>query len=276
MRSVTHRLLGIVALIASLALVGAAGVTAQGTGTTQVQLDLSGAIHQGTCDAPGDTVAFQVGDFIRIQESEIVGSTDIALTMRAQQTLEADFDDLFGPDSADYAFVVLDNTDPQGDPVACGALGGVQVNGQVVIGLTSTDDATNNDELVGAAVFGSTVPAGPTTQPAQTPGQLPVQAYISEDALAPDETVPTTVAPTQTLPPASPTPAPSTPVPTQEPTLAPTEDPTMAPTEAPTQAPTEAPTQPPTQAPTEAPTQAPTEAPPTDAPTQAPTEEVVT
>ena len=265
MRSTKHRMVGIIALVTSLALIGAAGVTAQGTGNTQTQLDLSAAIHQGTCDAPGVTAAFQVGDFIPIQEAEIVGSSDIALTMRAQQTLQTDFDDLFGPNAPDYAFVVLDNTDPEAEPVACGALGGVQVNGQLVVGLTATDAALDDDALVGVAVFGSTEPTGPTTQPAQTPGQMPVQAYVSEDALTPAEPTPMTVPSTQTPPPASPTSAPSTPIPTQPPTTAPTEAPTTAPTEEPTMAPTEVPTELPTMAPTEAPTELPTQM-PTEAP----------
>ena len=262
MRFRSKRDTALLGLVSSLALVGAAGVAAQSDATSQPSLDLSGAIHQGTCEAPGAS-AFQVGDFIRIQESEIVGSTDVAFNLRAQQTLQADFDDLFGEDAVDHVFLVVDNTDPQGDPIACGALGGARVNGQVVIGLAVTDDATGDEELAGVAIFGNTTPSGPTTQPAQTPGQLPVQAYVSEDALTPDEPTPAVITPTRTAP-ASPTAAPSTPVPTQEPTAAPTESPTIAPTEQPTEAPTETPTQ----APTEAPTQEPTEAPPTEEPTQ--------
>lgn len=272
MRSALQRVPGIIALVALLSLVGAAGVGGQGATTAQDQLDLSGAIHEGTCGDPADSNTYQVGDFIRIQESEIVGSQDIELTLRAQQTLQTEFDDLFGTEAPDYAFLVIDNTDPDGAPVACGALGGVQVNGQLVIGITSTDDASDDEELVGVAVFGNTQPTGPTTQPAQTPGQLPVHAYVSEEALTPDPVTPTVVAPTPTPPPppppASPTAAPSTPIPTQEPTIAPTEEPTMAPTEEPTQAPTESPTQAPTEEPTQMPTQAPTQAPPTIEPTE--------
>lgn len=270
MRSVSNRVPGIVALIAALLLMGAAAVAAQTTGTNEDQLDLFGAIHEGTCEAPGSTAAYHVGDFIEIQESEIVGSSDLALTLRAQQTLQADFDDLFGADAPGYVFVVLDNADPQGDPVACGAVGGVRVNGQVVVGLVTSETITDDGELAGVAVFGNTVPSGPTTQPAQTPGQLPVQAYISSDALTPEPTTPAPVTPTP--PQASPTPAPSTPVPTHEPTIAPTESPTQAPTEAPTQPPTESPTDAPTEVPTQEPTDPPTEE-PTDSPTEIPTEE---
>lgn len=253
-RSVRHPVSALVALVVVLALAGTAGVAAQDT--TSPPPDLSGAIAQGTCDVPGQA-AFQVGDFIRIDQAEIVGSTDIAFSLRAQRNIDSTLDALFG--QTPYVFLVIDNADPSGGPVACGALGGVNVNGQITIALTAPDETQDGrDRIVGVAIFGATTPTGPTTQPAAQPGQLPVQAYLSEDALTPPETPETVVTqPQPTTAPASPTAAPSTPEPTMMPTMAPTMAPTTAPTEEPTEAPTEEPTEVPTEVPTEDSTQEP-------------------
>jgi hypothetical protein len=260
----SRRALAVTGLTVCLGLAGAPEVAAQGTGTP---LDLSGAIYSGTCDSLGESAVFQVGDFIPVNETEILGSKDIDFNLRAQQTLQADIEGLFNGTSP-YAFVVRDNTDPQGDPVACGEIGGVQVNGLIVVGIDATDTTTTNGQqrIVGVAVFGSTEPTGPTTQPATTPGQLPVQAYLSEDALTqqptPTATTTTQVVPTQAPPAASPT-TQATATATMEPTMEPTTEPTVEPTEEPTTAPTEEPTTAPTLPPTEVP---PTTAPPTEAP----------
>ncbi len=274
--SLSHRVVAIIGLTLCALLAGSSGTAAQGTGTT---LDLSGAIYSGTCDSLGDTAVFQVGDFIPVNDADVLGSKNIDFNLRAQQTLQADVEGLFNG-TTPYAFVVRDNTDPQADPVACGEIGGVQVNGLIVVGIDATDTTTANAQprIVGVAVFGSTEPSGPTTQPATTPGQLPVQAYLSEDALTqqptptPTTTTTTQAVPTQAPPAASPT-AQATVAPTVEPTMEPTTEPTMEPTTEPTAAPTEEPTTAPTVEPTIAPpTEAPTDVPPppTEAPTEAP------
>lgn len=257
-RSLRHPVSGLVALVLTLALAGTAGVAAQGTTASTPPPDLSGAIVEGTCATIGQTV-LTVGDFIRIDQSEIVGSTDIAFTLRAQRSVQGSIDDLFG--QVAYAFVVTDNTAIGGAPVACGNLGGVNVNGQITIALTAPDQMLPGRNLVvGVAIFGATTPEGPTTQPSAQPGLLPVQAYLAEAALAPP---PTTTVPVQppvqpTTAPASPTAAPSTPEPTMAPTMMPTMAPTMAPTMPPTAPPTSPPTAPPTSPPTAPPTSPPT------------------
>lgn len=228
-RSLRHPISALVALVLTLSLAGTAGVSAQDT--TSPPPDLSGAIAQGTCDAPGQA-SIQVGDFIRIDESEVVGSQEIEFTLRTQRNVDSTLDALFGP--TPHVFIVTDNADPSAGPVACGALGGVNVNGQITIALTTPDqEQADRDRIVGVAIFGATTPTGPTTQPAVQPGQLPVQAYLSEDALTPPEVVETTVAPTPTptTAPATPTAAPSTPEPTMMPTgTAPVTATTMPPT----------------------------------------------
>ncbi len=229
-RTLRNPVSALIALVVVLALAGTAGVAAQDTSSPPP--DLSGVIAQGTCDAPGQVI-HQVGDFIRIDESSVVGSTDIAFTLRAQRDIDGTLDALFA--QTQYVFLVIDNTDSGGDPVACGALGGVNVNGQITIALMAPDSTdADRDRIVGVAIFGATTPTGPTTQPASQPGQLPVQAYLSEDALTPPET-PVPTAPETTVPPTpTPTVAPSSPVPTMMPTMAPTWTATMAPTIAPT------------------------------------------
>lgn len=217
-RTLRNPVSALIALVVVLALAGTAGVAAQDTSSPPP--DLSGVIAQGTCDAPGQVI-HQVGDFIRIDESSVVGSTDIAFTLRAQRDIDGTLDALFA--QTQYVFLVIDNTDSGGDPVACGALGGVNVNGQITIALMAPDSTdADRDRIVGVAIFGATTPTGPTTQPASQPGQLPVQAYLSEDALTPPET-PVPTAPETTVPPTpTPTVAPSSPVPTMMPTMAPT------------------------------------------------------
>jgi hypothetical protein len=258
-RPLRHPVSALVALVLALGLVGTAGVAAQGIPSTPPP-DLSGAIAQGTCDAPGQAT-IQVGDFVRINQSEIVGSQDIAFSLRAQRNVDSTLDGLFG--QTPYVFLVVDNANPGAGPVACGALGGVNVNGQVTIALTAPDPMmAGRDLIVGVAIFGATTPEGPTTQPAAQPGQLPVQAYLSEAALTQPEAQTTAPTPTPTTAPASPTAAHSSPEPTMAPTMPPTTAPTMAPTRPPTAPPTSPPTAPPTSPPTAPPTSPPT-APPT-------------
>jgi hypothetical protein len=247
-RSFRHPISALVALVLTLSLAGGVAVAAQDTSSPPP--DLSGAIAQGTCDAPGQA-SIQVGDFIRIDDSEVVGSQEIEFTLRTQRNVDSSLDALFGP--TPHVFIVTDNADPGAGPVACGALGGVNVNGQITIALTTPDqEQADRDLIVGVAIFGATTPSGPTTQPAVQPGQLPVQAYLSENALTPPEVVETTVppTPTPTTAPATPTAAPSTPEPTMMPTMAPTAPPTMAPTMPPTAPPTMPPTVPSTVPPT--------------------------
>jgi hypothetical protein len=240
-QSLRHPVSALVALVLALCLVGGAGVAAQGIPTTPPP-DLAGGIAQGTCDAPGQ-VTIQVGDFVRIQQSELVGSQDVAFTLRTQRNVDSSLDALFG--QTPYVFLVTDNANPGAAPVACGALGGVNANGQITVGLTAPDPfGTGRDIVVGVAIFGATTPTGPTTQPAAQPGQLPVQAYIAEVALTQPQ--PVQQQPVQpTTAPASPTAAPSTPEPTMAPTMAPTSPPTMPPTSPPTAPPTSPPTMPP-------------------------------
>ncbi len=126
-RTLRHPVTALIALVLTLALAGTAGVTAQGTTTP---LDLSGAIAQGTCDAPGQA-SIQVGDFIRIDESEVVGSQEIEFTLRTQRNVDSTLDALFGP--TPHVFIVADNADPSAGPVACGALGGVAVPAAVLL-----------------------------------------------------------------------------------------------------------------------------------------------
>jgi hypothetical protein len=205
-RSLKHPVSALVALVVALSLAGGVAVAAQGTGA-DAPPDLSGAIAQGTCDAPGQA-SIQVGDFIEIDASEVVGSQEIEFTLRTQRNVDSTLDALFGP--TPHVFIVTDNTDPGAGPVACGALGGVNVNGQITVALLATDATMDDrDRIVGVAIFGATTPSGPTTQPAVQPGQLPVQAYLSETALTPPEVVETVVPQTQT--PTTPTSATSTP-----------------------------------------------------------------
>jgi hypothetical protein len=236
------RLPMIVALLGALALTGTFGSAAnlQDDGP----LDLSGAVYQGPCASLNQNPTWQVGDFIPVNESNLIGYDDVGPLLRSEGTIDTTLDDLFR-DGGAYSFVVRDNTDPQGDPVACGRLGGVLVSGQVVIGIFIENDA--NENLVGVAVFGSTSRAEPRSEgsQAQLPENVPVQAYLFVDQLtdAPEAGV----TPTQdTGQPAGPTPTPSTPTSTPTPST-PTSTPT--PTVTPTQAPaTETPTPEPTDA----------------------------
>ena len=221
MRSPTQRFLALVTLVALLGLAGVPGTVAQG----DAPRNLTGAIFTGPCDTLGDTATYPAGDFIAVDEDTIIGYQQVPPVLRSQATLPAGLDALFQPQQV-YSYVVRDNADPGGDPVACGELGGVQVNGQIVIGLFKpSPDDPETGELVGVAIFGNTTPTGPTTQPANAQNETPVQAYLYENALDGAET-PTPMAPPP--PPPTPTTAPASP--TAAPTMAPTTSPTMMPT----------------------------------------------
>jgi hypothetical protein len=259
MRPPTHRILAILTLTALLALAGAPATAAQ----DDEQLNLSGAIFTGPCDTLADTATHPAGDFIEVDEDAIIGYQQVPPFLRAQATLPAGLDTLFQPQQV-YSYVVRDNADPTADPVACGELGGVQVNGQVVIGLYQPDPASPDDPaaevLVGVAVFGNTTPSGPTTQPSNAQSETPVQAYLYENVLAGIET-PTPMAPS---PPPPPTPTPTTAP--ASPTTAPTEAPTTMPTTTTTATATETATATATATETATSTEEPTEQ-PTDEPT---------
>lgn len=215
-RSLRHPVSALVALILALGLAGGVAA-AQGTTGSAAPPSFSSAILDGTCDAPGEVV-YQLGDFTRVQEADVVGSRDIDFTLVTQSTIESNLDTLFGSTTT-YVFAVMDKSDPAAPMVACGELGGVNVNGQIAVALVAgAGRVADEGDLVGAAIFGATNPTQPTTAPAAPSGQVPVQAYLSEAALQPAATptpVPTQPPVTPTPVPATPTAAPSTPTATE-------------------------------------------------------------
>jgi outer membrane biosynthesis protein TonB len=259
------RVLVIMALLGAIVLGGSFGSAAILQDTDDETLDLSGAVYQGPCASLNQNPTWQVGDFIPVDETDLIGYDDVGPLLRSEGTIDTSLDDLFR-DGGAYSFVVRDNTDPQAEPVACGRLGGVLVSGQVVIGIFIENGA--NENLVGVAVFGSTssgqqrsqaqqaqqteTPETTQAQQVQLPEEVPVQAYLFVDQLT--EAPASTGTPESEATPTMATDQPAAPTPTPAP--APTQTPTPAPTQAPTAAPTQAPTAAPTQAPTAAPTDA--------------------
>jgi hypothetical protein len=269
----TRHIFAIVLLLVTLGIAGATGVFAQGTTSPP---DLSGTIVEGTCDTPGEE-AFAVGEFIRIDPDDVIGASEIAFSLRAQRTIQTDLDTLFG--ATPYAFVVRNNANVGAGPVACGALGGILVDGQIVIGLTAPDRLLGGEALVGVAIFSATASTDAGNPPTTVPSEIPVQAYLSEDAMARSAATPAAVT-TSTRVPSTSTAVPSatgtqaaSPEPTQTATSTATATETATATATATNTPTETPASTATATTTSTPTDTPTST-ATNTPTDTPTSTV--
>ncbi len=269
MRSRFGRMLTAAGLAAAIGVSGATGIAV--AQQTDEQLNLFGAIAQGTCEQYGGNPAYQVGEFIPIEQEEVVGSTDFVFTHRAEGTVPIDINELLQADNP-YSYLVLDGADPQSDPVACGEIGGVVVQGRLTIGL----EQWNVDDLVGAVVFGQRTVEGQAGAPTPATGEEPetevlVAAYIAAEDLALEETEEATE-PAAPAAEASPTGV-ATAVPTETPTEIPAETPADAPTETPTDVPADTPADTPANTPANTPVDTPADTPantPADTPANTP------
>lgn len=129
-RSRRTRTRGIV--VGALAMLGVV-TTGSAAAIAQVESPVVGAINAGTCDALGERVhelaPVDVGDAV---VGERVGS-ELALAMSYSITdLDAAFDDLV---AAPHAIVVP----ADGDPLACGEIGGYGDDDGLIVGLRGLD-----------------------------------------------------------------------------------------------------------------------------------------
>jgi hypothetical protein len=103
-------------------------------------------IHTGACDTLGEAPAFEVGaaflpgtDDEDSEGNELRGSRAAVPVLVAEATIDSDFGEVL--DDAEHALVVHASESDLQTIEACGALGGVVVDGRLVVGLTPVNDS---------------------------------------------------------------------------------------------------------------------------------------
>ena len=227
-------------LVASFALIGLvgfnSGVLAQDDPTPTPAPPSTGsgmlaAVHQGTCQAPAEASAADLGEFGEPTDAdgnpvEVQGTlTGPAVLQASASGLDMDLNETL-TGGVTYVILVHQSQQEYSTYLACGEIAGPVVDNNLAVALRPI----NNAGFAGLATLQSN--DGGTTDST---------VYLISDLLAlsggsmsgTPETQPTPIAAQGTFPP--------TEVPTEAPTAPPTEAPTEAPTEVPTEAPTETP-----------------------------------
>jgi len=152
------RLRGLVTLVAgmTLLLAGHVSVAAQSAG-------LEGAVHQGTCDRIEDSVSDLTPSLLGVGEHR--GSSEAIPAVSSFSTIPLSLDALLANDH------VVTATEPGGDIVACGEIGGTRTDsGALIIGLKPSEDSA----IAGIAYL------APTGDPSQTD----VSLFVAGESLA--------------------------------------------------------------------------------------------
>lgn len=164
-RSVFTRVFAVAAalmLVAALSAVGGGGraVAAQQASPVAVLGDeLPVTIHEGTCASPVAEPAFDVGSAVPFGADEgeddedddddgddLRGAAPATPVLSVEEAIETTFDDLF---DTQHAIAVHASPDAFGTIVACGDLGGVEEDGQIVVALRPV----GGSDLAGIATF---------------------------------------------------------------------------------------------------------------------------
>ncbi|MBW3634422.1 MAG: cupredoxin domain-containing protein, partial [Chloroflexi bacterium] len=105
---------------------------------------LPAAIHEGTCEDPVAEPAFiltnlapRSGDDLAAAEEAFRGTPTGSLVLASETTVDVPFDDLL--DRGPYAIAVHESVAGFGSLLACGEIGGVEVDSRVVVGLRSVE-----------------------------------------------------------------------------------------------------------------------------------------
>ena len=100
------------------------------------------AIHQGTCDQPGELVAELVS--LIAPEGEAVGPAGANAVKQGEATVDLPMTDIVG---GEHILVAMGGptyaADRQDEIIACGAIGGVPVDGVVTFGLAPMNDSSH-------------------------------------------------------------------------------------------------------------------------------------
>ncbi|MGH2531243.1 MAG: hypothetical protein ACRDJW_02950 [Thermomicrobiales bacterium] len=147
-------------LVLSLTVVGGASARAQQATPVVIFGDeLPVAIHEGTCAAPVAQPLFDLGAAVPIgaaaddddgddddDDDDLRGTAPINPVLSTEETIGTTFDDLF-----DTPHVIAGHASAEafGTIVACGDLGGVEEDGQVVVALRPV----GGSDLAGVATF---------------------------------------------------------------------------------------------------------------------------
>jgi hypothetical protein len=101
------------------------------------------AIHEGSCEEPTEDPAFQVEENalsigVDQEDPTAVGTAITRPVFASSGTLDVDFDDLA---STEHVVAIHANPQEFGTVVACGAIAGIEVDGQLVIALVPAGDS---------------------------------------------------------------------------------------------------------------------------------------
>lgn len=131
---------------AVLALVVSSTAMAQNATPTDIGAPSEGypvAIHEGSCEAPTEEPAFQMEENavsigVDQEDPNVVGTAITRPVFATSGTLDISFDDLA---STEHVVAIHANPEEFGTVVACGAIAGVEVDGQLVIALVPAGDS---------------------------------------------------------------------------------------------------------------------------------------
>jgi hypothetical protein len=131
---------------AVLVLLVSASAAAQNATPTDIGAPSEGypvAIHEGSCEEPTEEPAWQMEETavsigVDQEEPTVVGEAVTRPVFETTGTLDVSFDDLAG---SAHVIAVHASADDFGTVVACGAIAGIEVDGQLVVALVPAGDS---------------------------------------------------------------------------------------------------------------------------------------